>query len=68
MSDKTKFIIKVIVSVLIAALSALGAAFGLTSCNVTRTITNESQYFQRGDTAVMIQTKTVETYDAKKRL
>ena len=67
MSDKTKFVIKVIVSVLIAALSALGAAFGLTSCNVTRTITNESQYFQRGDTAVMIQTKTVETYDAKKR-
>lgn len=67
MSDKTKFIIKVIVSVLIAALSALGAAFGLSSCNVTRTITNESQYFQRGDTAVMIQTKTVETYDAKKR-
>lgn len=68
MSDKTKFIIKVVVSVLIAALSALGAAFGLTSCNVTRTITNESQYFQRGDTAVMIQTKTVEKYDAKKRL
>ena len=67
MSDKTKFVIKVIVSVLIAALSALGAAFGLTSCNVTRTITNESQYFQRGETAVMIQTKTVETYDAKKR-
>lgn len=67
MSDRTKFIIKVIVSVLIAALSALGAALGLTSCNVTRTITNESQYFQRGDTAVMIQTKTVETYDAKKR-
>lgn len=67
MSDKTKFIIKVVVSVLIAALSALGAAFGLTSCNVTRVVTNESQYFQRGDTSVMIQTKTTETYDATKR-
>ena len=37
------------------------------SCNVTRTITNESQYYQRGDTSVVIQTKTIETYDASKR-
>lgn len=37
------------------------------SCNVTRTITNESQYFQRGDTSVMIQTKTIETYDATRK-
>ena len=27
----------------------------------------ESQYYQRGDTSVVIQTKTVETYDATKR-
>ena len=40
----------------------------LTSCNVTRTITNESQYYQRGDTSVVIQTRTVETYDASKKL
>ena len=33
----------------------------------TRTITNESQYFQRGDTSVLIQTKTIETYDASKK-
>ena len=39
----------------------------MASCNVTRTITNESQYFQRGDTSVVIQTKTIETYDASKR-
>ena len=39
----------------------------LTSCNVTRTITNESQYYQRGDTSVVIQTKTIETYDASRR-
>lgn len=61
-------IIKLILSVLIAALTALGAAFGLSSCNVTRVITNESQYLQRGDTSVVIQTKTVETYDASKKL
>jgi cell division protein FtsX len=45
----------------------LFAGLGLTSCNVTRTITNESQYFQRGDTSVVIQTKTIETYDANKK-
>jgi len=61
-------IIKIIVSVLIAALTALGTAFGLTSCNVTRTVTTQSQYYQRGDTSVVIQTKTVETYDASKKL
>ena len=39
----------------------------MASCNVTRTITNESQYYQRGDTSVVIQTKTIETYDASKK-
>ena len=38
------------------------------ACNVTRTITNESQYVQKGDTSVMIQTRTVESYDASKKL
>ena len=61
-------IIKIIVSVLIAALTALGTAFGLTSCNVTRTVTTQSQYWQKADTSVVIQTKTVETYDASKKL
>ena len=61
-------IIKIILSVLIAALTALGAAFGLTGCNVTRTITTKSEYWQRGDTSAVIQTKTVETYDASKKL
>ena len=63
-----KQIIKIIVSVLIAALTALGAAIGLNSCNVVRTITNRSEYYQRGDTSVMIQTKTTESYDASKKL
>ena len=67
MSDKTKRIIKVAASVIIAALSALLAALGLNSCNVTRVITNESSYVQRGDTNVVIHTKTIETYDATKK-
>ncbi len=61
-------IIKIIISVLIAALTALGAAFGLTSCNVTRTITTKSEYWQKADTSVVIQTKTIETYDASRKL
>lgn len=67
MTPEQKQILKVIIAVIVAALSALAAALGLSSCNVTRTITNESQYFQRGDTTVMIQTKTTETYDASKK-
>lgn len=67
MSDKTKKIFKVVISVLIAALTALAAGLGLSSCNVTRVITNESQYLQKGDTSVVIQTKTIETYDASRK-
>ena len=61
-------VLKIIISVLIAALTALGAAIGLNSCNVVRTITNKSEFYQRGDTSVMIQTKTTESYDASKKL
>ena len=60
-------IIKIVISVLIAALTALGAAFGLSSCNVTRTVTTKSEYWQKADTSVVIQTKTIETYDATKK-
>ena len=61
-------IAKIVISVLIAALTALGAAFGLSSCNVTRTITTKSEYWQKADTSVVIQTKTIETYDASRKL
>lgn len=37
------------------------------SCNVTRTVTTTSQYYQKGDTTCTIQTKTIETYDASKK-
>jgi hypothetical protein len=63
-----KEILKIIISVLIAALTALAAGLGLSSCNVTRSITTRSEAWQKGDTSVVIQTRTVETYDASKKL
>ena len=48
----------------IATASAM--ALGLTSCNVTRTITTESRSLTRGDTAIIIQSKTIESYNAMK--
>ena len=52
----------------IVALVIIGAATVLTSCNVTRTITTTSSSIQRGDTTIIIQSKTIESYDAVKRL
>lgn len=55
---------------LLALFAATMTAFmlaGLTSCNVTRTITTQSQYFTKGDTTCTIITKTIETYDASKK-
>ena len=63
-----KEIVKLVISVLIAALTALAAGLGLSACNVTRTVTTRSEAWQKGDTSVVIQTKTVESYNAKKRL
>ena len=50
----------------LAIATAIAMALGLTSCNVTRTITTESRSLTRGDTAVIIQSKTIESYNAKK--
>lgn len=36
------------------------------SCNVTRSVTTHSQYYQKGDTTCTIVTKTIESYDATK--
>ena len=60
-------ILRALVAIFLIALGLVITVVCLQSCNVTRTITNESQYFQRGDTSVMIQTKTVETYDATRK-
>lgn len=62
-NTKKNNIMKKIIILVLVALSILF----VTSCNVTRTITNESQYFQKGDTSVVITTKTIETYDASKK-
>ena len=53
--------------ILAAIVTCAAIALGLTSCNVTRTITTQSQYYQRGDTTCTIVTKTIETYDASKK-
>ena len=59
---------KIIVTIATALVTCAAIALGLTSCNVTRTVTTQSQYFQHGDTTCTIVTKTVESYDATKKL
>lgn len=50
-----------------ATIIAIAIAFGFTSCNVTRTITTESSSIQKGDTSLIIKTKTIESYNALKK-
>ena len=59
--------VKQILLTLLTAL-AIGLSVMLTSCNVTRTITTTSSSVKRGDTTVIIQSKTIESYEASKRL
>ena len=59
-------LLKAIKYLALAIATSIAMALGLTSCNVTRTITTESKSLTRGDTAVIIQTKTIESYNAKK--
>ena len=59
--------VKQILLTLLTAL-AIGLSVLLTSCNVTRTVTTTSSSVKRGDTTVIIQSKTIESYDASKRL
>ena len=57
---------KAIKYLFVSVATAIAMALGLTSCNVTRTITTESRSLTRSDTAVIIQSKTIESYNAKK--
>ena len=57
---------KAIKYLIVSIATAIAMALGLTSCNVTRTITTESRSLTCGDTAVIIQSKTIESYNAKK--
>lgn len=61
-------IYKIVATVATAIVTCVAIALGLSSCNVTRTITTKSEYWQRADTSCVIQTKTIETYDASKKL
>ena len=58
-------LIKAIKYLALAIATSIAMALGLTSCNVTRTITTESKSLTRGDTAIIIQSKTIESYNAK---
>ena len=59
-------LLKAIKYLALAISTSIAMALGLTSCNVTRTITTESRSLTRGDTAIIIQSKTIESYNAKK--
>lgn len=66
-TQQKQILVKWVVSILTITAATITALFGLSSCNVTRTITSQSQYLQRGDTSIVIQTKTIEVYDATKK-
>ena len=61
-------IYKIVATAVTAVLTCLAIALGLQSCNVTRTITTTSSSVKRGDTTMIIQSKTIESYDATKRM
>ena len=61
-------IYKIAVTIATALITCVAIALGLSSCNVTRTVTTRSEAWQKGDTSVVIQTKTVETYDASRKM
>ena len=58
---------KAIIYAIGALATALSIAFGLSSCTVTRVVSTDSSYVQRGDTSRTITVKTVEAYTAKKQ-
>ena len=66
LSTMKKYVKQILMTLLTAL--AIGLSVLLTSCNVTRTVTTTSSSVKRGDTTVIIQSKTIESYDASKRL
>lgn len=59
--------LRIMILFAIAATTFAVLCLSMTACNVTRTITTQSQYFTKGDTTCTIVTKTIETYDASKK-
>ena len=60
-------IYKMVATIATAIVTCVAIALGLQSCNVTRTVTTRSEAWQKGDTSVVIQTKTVESYDGSRK-
>ena len=65
-SDKRQKLGKALYIIATALGAAIAVLFGLQSCNVNRTVTTSAESYQRGDTALVIQTKTIETYTGSK--
>ena len=61
-------IYKLVVTITTAIVTCVAIALGLQSCNVMRVITTSSAVEKHGDTTVVIQTKTIESYNAEKRM
>lgn len=57
---------KAIIYLISAIATALGILWGMSSCTLTRTVTTTSESHTRGDTAVIIQSKTIESYHGSK--
>ncbi len=51
---------------IVALISSFVLGVLLPSCNVTRTISNEATSYKKGDTTIVITTKTTESYNAIK--
>ena len=62
-----KTLIKALVAGALAALGIIATSIGLTSCQAVRNVTTTAETYQKGDTAVIIQTKTIESYTATKK-
>jgi hypothetical protein len=62
-----KQIYKIVVTIATSVTTCLAIALGLSSCTLTRTVTTQSQYYERGDTTCTIISKTVETYDGTRK-
>lgn len=68
MTTLGKKILKIVISAAIAILTAIGAGLGLNSCKVARDITCKCEYVNKGDSAIVIQSKTTEVYNAAKKM
>ena len=60
-------IYKMVATIATAIVTCVAIALGLSSCNVTRTVTTRSEAWQKGDTSVVIQTRTIESYDGTRK-